>query len=258
MDTISVIIPTWNRASFIKRTINSVLRQTLSPVEIIICDDGSTDNTREIVADLAANHPNLIWLPGKRGGRPAIPRNRGIKFCTGEWIAFLDSDDYWLPTKLEKQLQTAKSLSLKAVCSNAYRFIPDSGKVSLLLDYNQMKLSFEQLLACNYVICSSAMFHRSLLDQIKLFPKNKELKALEDYSYWLRIASITNFAYLREPLLVYRDNPTTSIRGTAIQDVWEQRRLVMKNLMSWGKKGRLTAEQFNKVNQCYQEALNRK
>ena len=91
--SVSVIIPTWNRAHTLPRAIESVLSQSLPILEVLICDDGSTDGTAEAVMAMARQDPRIRWLPGERGGRPAIPRNRGIRESRGEWLAFLDSDD---------------------------------------------------------------------------------------------------------------------------------------------------------------------
>src|SRR5262245_1813867 len=99
---ISVIIPTWNRAQSVKRAISSALRQTHPPHEILVCDDGSTDNTEEVVR--AMGDSRVRWIAGPHAGCPAVPRNRGIAASKGDWIAFLDSDDAWLPEKLEAQI----------------------------------------------------------------------------------------------------------------------------------------------------------
>ncbi len=92
---VSVIIPTWNAAATIKTAVLSALRQTYPPLEILVCEDGSTDNSKEIVESL--NDARVRWLTGPHAGQPAIPRNRGIRKATGQWLAFLDSDDEWLP-----------------------------------------------------------------------------------------------------------------------------------------------------------------
>lgn len=94
--SVSVIIPTWNRELRLKKTIESVLVQTLFPLEILVCDDGLTDNTFEIVKSL--NHSKVKWILGEHSGLPAVARNRGIRESKGEWLAFLDSDDWWWGT----------------------------------------------------------------------------------------------------------------------------------------------------------------
>lgn len=106
---ISIVIPTFNRAHLIKKAIESVLSQTFEDFEIIIVDDGSTDNTSEIINNLQDERINYIKLEKNSGSCAA--RNKGIKISKGEWIAFLDSDDFWLPTKLEKQVNFIPKLS---------------------------------------------------------------------------------------------------------------------------------------------------
>lgn len=96
---ISIVIPTYNRSAFIRDTIQSVLEQTVNHFEIIVADDGSTDNTESIVKSFSDSRIQYYWF--KNRGYPAHPRNRGIKLSKGEYIAFLDSDDLWLPNHLE-------------------------------------------------------------------------------------------------------------------------------------------------------------
>ena len=117
---ISVIIPTFNRAnSYLLRAINSVLSQSYKPLEILICDDGSTDNTKAIIDSLDSNLVKYLYCG--RNKRPSVPRNIGIKKAKGNWIAFLDSDDYWYENKLEVQVKILKKEStINAICSNAH------------------------------------------------------------------------------------------------------------------------------------------
>jgi teichuronic acid biosynthesis glycosyltransferase TuaG len=230
MDKVSIIIPTWNRANTIKQAIDSALKQTLSPQEILICDDGSVDNTEEVVKSI--DDPRIYWFPGTRGGRPAIPRNRGIQVSKGEWLAFLDSDDEWLPNKLEKELALAKKLNCLAVCCNAKCYIPGKGIRDNLLSWNSESLTYYDLLKSNQVVCSSSLIHRSLLKTIIGFPEESGLKALEDYALWLRIATQTIWGYIDEPLVIYREDAANSARKDD-SDVWTQRKVVLKNFLIW-------------------------
>ena len=101
MEEISVIIPTYNRCDLLKRAINSVIKQTITPKEIIIVDNGSTDQTYQMVSSL---FPEISYFIEKKRGVSAA-RNKGILESKSKWIAFLDSDDAWKPTKLEKQME---------------------------------------------------------------------------------------------------------------------------------------------------------
>lgn len=236
MKSVSVIIPTWNREKTLKRAIESALNQTLSPIEILVCDDGSTDNTYKIVESL--NNAKVKWFAGKHTGLPAVPRNRGIKNARGEWLAFLDSDDEWLPNKLEKQLRAVKQMKCRAACANAYRVKSGPIPKKSCLDYTGRIIEFSDLLKNNYVISSSALIHKSLIPKCLGFPEALELRAVEDYAFWLRILTQTDFAYVNENLVYYTDEPKLSIRKTA-RSVHLQRKAVFQNFLSWSSKNRL-------------------
>lgn len=230
--SISVIIPTWNRAHTIEAAILSVLQQTLPVHEVLICDDGSSDDTRQRIEAMAARDPRVIWLPGPRGGRPAIPRNRGIAAARGEWIAFLDSDDTWLPRKLERQLAEAAAHKVDAVCCNTWRVVPGSDARTLLLPDTDLRLTGRDLLCRNLVQCSSVVLRRRLFEQAVGFPESTQLKVGEDYAFWLRIAAQTDFAYMAEPLMVYLDDAVHSIRAESL-DGWSERLAVLGDFCGW-------------------------
>jgi len=209
--TVSVIIPTYNRKEELRRAIESVLVQENVSLEVLICDDGSTDGTIEMVSSWADARVRL--LTGPRGGRPAIPRNRGIKAAQGEWLAFLDDDDEWLPEKLQTQLKFAEEKGYLAITTNALRIKPGQEDSLLFHTCNIPEhLSFDVLLSVNYAITSSVIVHHSLFERVEGFPECKNLIGREDYALWLRIASITPFGYIREPYVLYTDMPTQSIR----------------------------------------------
>ena len=100
---ISVIIPNYNRSELLKKAITSVLNQSYAVLEILVCDDGSTDNSKEVIEQF--NNQTIKWIDCGKNGRPAIPRNIGVKKAKGNYIAFLDNDDEWLPTKIEEQVK---------------------------------------------------------------------------------------------------------------------------------------------------------
>lgn len=207
---VSVVIPTFNRVALLERAIRSCLAQTVPVMEILVCDDGSTDGSEAMVRALGDHR--VKWCGGERGGRPAIPRNRGIRHSRGDWVAFLDDDDEWLPDKIEHQLALAARLGCDAVCSNAYRMQPDGREAGLLLRTDGPRETFRSLLALNQVICSSAMVRKELLARVGGFPEDEGLIVGEDYALWLRIATLTDFALVESPLLRYRDDPDHSIR----------------------------------------------
>lgn len=231
-EKISVIIPCWNNESTIKRAINSTLNQTFLPLEVLVCDDGSTDKTKEIVKSI--HSPLVKWLDAKNhSGRPAVPRNRGLKKSKGGWIAFLDSDDEWLPGKLEEQIFATRKTGCLAVCSNAYRKTNNSSRKTRYFDFPEKHLTLGNLLITNLVICSSMMLHHSIIKHAKGFPENNNLKSVEDYAFWLRIAAQTKILYLSQPLVIYDDNPQISIRSKVHTNYRLLKMRVLKNFLFW-------------------------
>jgi glycosyltransferase involved in cell wall biosynthesis len=246
MADVSVIIPTWNRAATIERAVRSALEQTNSPREVLVCDDGSTDDSNKIIQAIEDNR--VHWIEGARGGRPAIPRNRGIRESRGEWLAFLDSDDEWLPEKLEIQLALAEKSGCRAVCSNAQRLIPGKGVEGNLLEWGAERVTFSDLLQVNHIICSSTLIQKSLFPMVAGFPEDEHLQAWEDYALWLRIATQTDFAFVTEPLplVIYRDDVANSVRNNKV-DVWSKRKAVFNDLKCWGERQGISSAYLRKV-----------
>lgn len=228
--TVSVIIPTWNGARTLRAAIFSALSQKPAPLEVLVCDDGSTDESRSLVAELGDRR--VRWISGPHRGRPAVARNRGMRVSRGEWIAFLDSADQWLPGKLRAELTLAQRLGCLAACSNAARIVPGVGPRGNLLGPRAARLTFRQLIAENAVVCSSAMFHCSLLRKIGGFPEEAALVAVADYALWLRVASFTDFAFVDEPLVAYTDDTGQGVH-TREPDAEGQRDCVLRSYLGW-------------------------
>ena len=224
--SVSIIIPTFNRPQSLRRAIESALAQTLAPLEILVCEDGSSTETEKIISSF--NQPQVKWLTTPHAGRPAIPRNKGIQAAQGEWLAFLDDDDVWLPEKLKEQVKLAQTTGCRAICSNAW-LVQNGKRHGYYFDEPfRGKFTLSQLLRLNPVICSSALIHYSLIEKVKGFPESENLLAIEDYALWLRVAALTDFAYSSEPLLEYTDEPLKSIRKLGVT-VQEQKRRVLQD-----------------------------
>ena len=193
---LSVVIPTYNRYTLLKRAIESLLAQTYSVDEIIVVDDGSMDNTHHIQKDF----PNIIYMYQKNRGVSAA-RNVGIKKAKNEWIAFLDSDDEWHKEKLQKQVEFHQDNPEILMSYTAERWIRDGSVMKIPKKYRKIgKDAFvENLSYCN-IAPSSVMMHKKLFETVGYFDEN--LSVCEDYDLWLRVALNSSIALLNEPLMI--------------------------------------------------------
>lgn len=231
---VSVIIPTYNRKDVLKKVIESVQVQTLSDIEIIVCDDGSTDGTGDMVNTLSTADNRIIYVNCGHNGRPAIPRNVGISKARGVWLAFCDDDDFWNPTKLEVQLFELKKHEMLACSTNAFRL---RDGINSGIKYHQINkekvIGVGDLLACNQIICSSMVINKSLIKQCIGFPEDENLKAIEDYALWMRVACYAPILYMPHTLVEYSENSSDSIRRMGEQTFSVQKRMVLSNLECW-------------------------
>ena len=221
MPRVSIIMPTFNSASFLFETIKSILSQTFNDFELIVVDDSSTDNSSEIINEFNDLRIQYIRL-GKNHGGPSKPRNIGIVEADGEYIAFFDSDDIMLPEKLEHSVAVLDRYSeISVVFSDCLRF-SDSGEIypnTLLQDYsglrNLLKESieddffiltstdaFHNLFCENYIPTSSVMVRKNDFDPVGLF--DEELINGDDKDMWLRLSSCYSFGFIDKPLHKYR------------------------------------------------------
>ena len=196
LDTVSVVIPTLNRSCLLKRAISSVLMQTVEPDEIIVVDNGSTDQTDIMVS---SSFPTIKYLVEKKRGVSAA-RNKGIKFSQSNWVSFLDSDDTWAPNKIEKQLQFAnQNKDLRLIHTNEIWYRNEK----LLNQMKKHKKSggniFEKSLELCCVSPSSCIIKKSIFNDYGLF--DEKLEVCEDYDLWIRITAKEEIGYLSDPLV---------------------------------------------------------
>lgn len=198
----SVIIPTFNRAGEIRRALESLALQTLQDFEVIVCDDGSTDQTEQVVDSFRAML-SLIYLREQNWGGPARPRNKGLKRARGSWICFLDSDDWWYPHKLERIRELCQDADL--VYHDCHAVTGDGRRKKRIRGRNLQAPVFEDLmLGWNPLVNSATCVRKSVLDKSGGFDEDRRLIAVEDFDLWLRIARITErYLYIPEVLGAY-------------------------------------------------------
>ena len=211
---ISAIIPTYNRADLVGDAIDSILAQTYPNVEIIVVDDGSTDNTQERLA----RYGDRIRMIYQENAGPSAARNKGIAAANGEFISFLDSDDLWLPTKLERQVKLLHEAGESAPCCLCNimmqwqdRSIP-SFEIAGLKPHNEVGfwLNPEEILATRFVLFNQGiLIRRTALEAVGAF--DQDLWLLEDSDLALRLSVYRPWTYIREPLVTWRETTTGSL-----------------------------------------------
>jgi len=192
---VSVVIPTCNRAGTLARALDSVVSQTRAPLEIIVIDDGSSDSTRELVR----NYPGIgYYYQANRGVSAA--RNAGIARARGNWLAFLDSDDEWLPGKLAAQCRAIERHPGYRICHTDEIWIRHNRRVNPMRKHAKSGgWIYEKCLPMCVISPSSALVHESVFQQVGKF--DESLPACEDYDLWLRICSAWPVLFLDEFLL---------------------------------------------------------
>jgi len=194
---VSVIIPTYNRSAWLKGAIDSVLAQTFSDFELLVVDDGSTDDTRQLVAGYG-DRVGYIHQPN-RG--PSAARNLGIKNARAEWICFLDSDDRWLKRKLQTQVELVTKNPDVKVCYTDEIWIRNGVRVNPKKIHRKYSgWIYQRCLPLCIISPSSVMVHRQVFEKVGLF--DEQLPVCEDYDLWLRISSQYPITFIPKPLII--------------------------------------------------------
>ena len=222
---VSVIIPTYNRAGTIKRTLDSVLKQSWPHLEVIVVDSESTDGTAEI---LSGYGDKIRVLRQKKEG-PGAARNAGIKAAKGEILSFLDSDDEWLPDKTERQvklLQATESAGVKCCVCNARMQFPSRTLTSFVSadlhpEYQEgIWLNPTEVLITRFLLFNQVVaVWREALEQVGYFLQGSNVyeNLLEDYDLAIRLSLIGPWAYIADPMVVYHGDTKDSISQGATQ-----------------------------------------
>ncbi|MEE4317488.1 MAG: glycosyltransferase family 2 protein [Erythrobacter sp.] len=249
--TVSIVVPTYNRAATLERALGSISAQTYGDHETIVIDDGSTDDTPALLQRLNAQ-PALRCVRVAHGGAAAA-RNQGIALARGRFVAFLDSDDAWTPDKLERQLETQSQSGADVVHCDMLRRLTD-GRARLMatpviergrvlrnrqLDYQTKGLGIQ-----------SVLVEARLLRRVGGF--DTSLPALEDLDLLLRLAEVADFAPIHRPLVHYHAGLGVSTARLAVAR--SRRRLLLKYRDHLGTSNRALAYQYGKIALAYLRA----
>ena len=199
---ISIIMPAYNAALYIEEAIQSVLYQTYQDWELLVIDDCSSDRTPEIIKFYIKKDSRICYVRNECNLGVADSRNKGISIASGEWIAFLDSDDSWRLDKLQKQIDYIQNLDAYFIFTGSSFMDENSRSLNYYLPVPN-RITYKELLKQNIISCSSVLIRRSI---IKDYPMENASYLHEDFAVWLRILRDKNiYAYgINEPLLIYR------------------------------------------------------
>jgi glycosyltransferase involved in cell wall biosynthesis len=231
---VSVIMPNYNNEKFIAESIRGVQNQSYGNIELIIVDDGSKDRSLEVVKKAAADDSRVRIIPHARNMGLPYARNTALKNSKGDYIGFCDSDDIWLPEKLDIQIEAFNRNPGIGVIHGDSIIIDAAGNLTgerFSSTYATEKRAkdgfiFNDLIRTNYISVPTVLIRRTCYEDIGLFPEN--LKWLEDWMYMLRLANKYRFLYIREPVSKYRVHAGSSLHD---EDGYEKSRLSVYPMM---------------------------
>lgn len=198
---VSVVMPAYNAEKYIAEAISSVLNQSFPDFELIVLNDGSTDGTGGIVQRFAGQDKRIRLLNQAENRGAARTRNDGVQAARGEWVAFLDSDDIWIDTKLEKQLDFVRRYPEAVLTYTASGYMDEGGTPFGYILHAKERLTYQELLCGNPIVCSSVMVKRNRMREVPMI--DDEIH--EDYVSWMRFLRNGSFAWgLDEPLVWHR------------------------------------------------------
>jgi glycosyltransferase involved in cell wall biosynthesis len=218
-DLVSVVMPSYNTGRYIAETINSVLAQTFCSWELLIVDDCSTDDTDEVVKPYLTDR-RIIYLKNEKNSGAAVSRNRALREAKGKWIAFLDSDDLWMPDKLEKQIQFMKNNGYHFSYTN-YAEIDVDGKRNGITVTGPKRITKTGMNNYCWPGCLTVMYDRNVVGLIQI----ADIKKNNDYAMWLKVCQKADCYLLDEELALYRRGRTGSVSTHSIKTMigWHYR-----------------------------------
>jgi glycosyltransferase involved in cell wall biosynthesis len=216
---VSVVIPTYNSAALLREAIQSVLSQTYADFEVVVVDDGSTDNTESVVHSFG---DQVCYVKQQNQGAGAA-RNHGIKRSRGEYVAFLDADDLWLPGKLGEQIPFLDRDPELGLVYSDWSVVPEQGEAQPSYLRNLPAAAgyvFNELVQCGFILTSGTIVRRSCLEDVGFF--DETLSIAQDYDLWLRICYRWKIALVNKPLVIKRNrdgNLSSNLIKTAVERI---------------------------------------
>lgn len=248
MPKVSIIVPVYNVERYIVRSMDSLVNQTLKDIEIIVVNDGSTDNSKKLIEIYQKKYPNKIKLVDKKNGGLSDARNYGIPYATGEYIAFLDSDDYVELNTYEKMYNKAKEDDSDLVeCDFIWEY-PDRKKIDTGKIYNNKN----EMLTYARVVAWNKLIKRSLIEEHKMeFPKGLRY---EDVEFFYKMVPYYNkVSFVKEPLIHYiqRSSSISNTQNERTKEIFT----IMDNVIKYYKENNLYEEYKTELEYTYTRLL---
>lgn len=221
---ISVIIPSYNRAAVLERAIYSVLRQSYTDFELIVVDDGSTDNTKTLVHDIMKSHKQVYYYHTDNLGVSAA-RNHGARQASGQWLAFLDSDDEWFSNKLESQMEVLNQNPSATLIHTEEVWHRNGQQIDVPLKYKKQQGDlFEKATQHCVIGPSTVLLNTDTFHELGGFDESFEL--CEDYELWLRWTAEHPVYLCKEPMIIKYDGAEDQLSKKGQLDYWRIKALV--------------------------------
>ena len=248
MPKVSIIVPVYNVEDYIKKCLDSLLNQTLKDIEIIIVNDGSKDNSEKIIKEYEKNNPEKIVYIKKENGGLSDARNYGLPYAKGEYIAFLDSDDYVELDMYEKMYELAKKENSDMVECDFYWEYPNKTKVDIGEKYSNQKERLQKA----RVVAWNKLIKRSILEEAKIrFPKGFRYEDVE-FTYKL-IPYLNKVSFVKEPFIHYiqRENSISNVQNERTKEIFE----VLEHVIEYYKEKGLYKEYEQELEYTYTRIL---
>lgn len=217
---VSVIIPVYNAGKVIGKTLQSIFNQTYKKIEIVLVDDCSTDNSKEVIAGFMADHPEIVYHLQEKNGGAGVARNKALELAKGQYVAFLDADDLWKSEKTEKQIDLLKQKD-GAFSYTAIEMIDKDDKVVKSKRKVKDKVTYKFLLRNTMIATSTVIIDRNKLGDFRM----AERRGGQDYATWLMLLRDGTVAYgINEALEQYRVGDKNSLsagKSKSVKQVWE-------------------------------------
>ncbi len=226
---VSVIIPCYNHEKYLEQSILSVINQTYKSIELIVIDDGSKDNSVEMIKNLQKTSDFKFIVQENMGVCKTL--NKAIKLSTGKYISILASDDYWDLTKIEKQVNILENSNSEFCFAQAVEFDAKEKKEIFPKEVNLNRIN-KIIFIKNIVPAGTIFFTRNLYNQLNGFDENLKM---EDWDFVVRSSYLTNFSFIKEPLLYYRSHDSNIMKTRSRRETYKDKVVMLSknfNLVS--------------------------